>query len=250
MKHVKAIVAVCGICAAASLASASVVLPQGWDFTVEAGDLRGTSWSAAQNPHTYSVSTRVGENGSLIYRIIGAASHEGTDFTFDVEFDPDPFISSSFTVINNTGMLSPYTVTVTIPVMPPLFGPNTMTGSISGTVGDGDGLVDIYGNGGTVHTQMNGRPYYEAFIDGLSVRSLYAAPQLNAAPLNLTADIDTQNFIGEAAPAALMSMAIRNSFMLTDGDNASFTSTFIVVPSPAGVAALGLIGFAGLRRRR
>lgn len=249
MKHVKVIAAVCGLCAVASVASASVVLPQGWDFQVGLGDARDT-WSAAQNPHTYTATSRVGPNGSTIYRIVGAASTAEMSVEFDIEFDPDPFVSSAFTVINNSGVVSPFTVTVTVPVFPPLFAPTSMTGSISGTVGDGDGLVDPFGNGGTVMTQANGRPYYEALVDGGGVRSLYTAPQTDIAPLNLTSDIPTQNFIGEAGPAVLNSIGIRNAFMLTPGDNASFTSTFIIVPTPAGVAVAGLVGLVGLRRRR
>jgi hypothetical protein len=125
-----------------------------------------------------------------------------------------------------------------------------MSGSISGTVGDGDGLLDPNGNGATVSTQANGRPYYEALVDGAGVRQLYAAPQVHAAPLNLTSDIDTQNFLNEVGPAANATIGIRNAFMLTSGDNASFTSTFLIVPAPAGVAMLGVFGMAIGRRRR
>ncbi len=249
MKHVKAIVSVCGLAAAASMASASVTLPQGWDVVVDGGQER-VSWHAANNPGHYQSSVRRNEHGQDIYRVWGNVNTTDFGFDFDVEFDPDPFVSSSFTVINNSGVLSPFTVTVTIPVFPPLAAPTSMTGSISGTVGDGDGLADQFGNGATVMTQANGRPYYEALVDGFGARQLYPAFQQNIAPLNLTSDINTQNFIGEVGPAVLNTIGIRNAFMLTPGDNASFTSTFIIVPSPAGIAAAGLIGLAGLRRRR
>lgn len=253
MNHVKAIVAVCGVSAVASFASASVTLPAGWDLTMSFGDARGTSggeWSAVQDPTAWTATSRPGPNGSPIYRIIGEAYYGGVELEFDVEFDQDPFVSSAFTVINNTGLLSSFTVMVTVPIFPPLFAPTTMTGSTSGTVGDGDGLVDQFGNGATVMTQANGRPYYEALVDGFGVRQLYPAFQQHAAPLNLTSDINTQNFINEVGPAVLNTIGLRNAFMLTPGDNASFTSTFIIVPAPAGIAAAGLLGLVGLRRRR
>lgn len=249
MNHVKAIVAVCGLCATASLASASVTLPSGWDLTMSFGDARA-DWSAAENPETWNATSRPGPNGSPIYRVIGEAYYDGVEMNFDLEFDQDPFVSSAFTVINNTGVLSPFTVTVTVPIFPPLFAPTTMTGSTSGTVGDGDGIVDQFGNGATVMTQANGRPYYEALVDGFGARQLYPAFQADSAPLNLTSDINTQNFFNEAGPAVLNTIGIRNAFMLTPGDNASFTSTFIIVPAPAGIAAAGLVGLVGLRRRR
>lgn len=249
MKHVKVITTVCGLCAAVSMASANVVLPQGWDFAVGLGDARDT-WSAAQNPGTWTATSRPGPNGSPIYRIIGAASSSEMSVNFDIEFDQDPFVSSAFTVINNTGVLAPFTVTVTVPIFPPLFAPTDMTGSISGTVGDGDGLADQFGNGATVMTQANGRPYYEALVDGFGVRQLYPSPQVNSALLNLTSDIPTQSFLNEVGPAVLNTIGIRNAFMLTPGDNASFTSTFIIVPTPAGIAVAGLVGLVGLRRRR
>lgn len=250
MNHVKIIVAVCGLSAAASVASAGISLPAGWDLTMSFGDSRA-EWSAAQNPGSWNATSRPGPHGSPIYRIIGDAFYEGVGLEFDVEFDQDPFVSSAFTVINNTGVLSPFTVTVVVPIFPLLPGPgNTMTGSVSGTVGDGNGLIDQFGNGATVTTQANGRPYYEALVDGFGARSLYPAFQGNAAPLFLTSDINTQNFINEAAPASFASIGIRNAFMLTPGDNASFTSTFVLVPAPAGIAAAGLFGLVGLRRRR
>ncbi len=248
MKHVTRIVAVCGLCAAVSSAGASIALPEGFDLLLDGGDGRST-WSAFANPGSYQTSIRQ-ENGHNIYRIWGQVAHEGFDVGFDVEFDPDPFVSSSFTVINNSGVVSPFTVTVTVPVAPALLAPTTITGSISGTVGDGDGFLDPFGNGATVMTQANGRPYYEALVDGAGVRQLYPAFQQDIAPLALTSDIDTQNFIGEVGPAVTSTIGIRNAFMLTPGDNASFTSTFVVVPAPAGIAAAGLIGLAGLRRRR
>lgn len=251
MKQVKIIFAVCGACAIATSASASVVLPEGWNLQLwNNGPASGGPWSAADNPNDWTATSRPGPNGSPIYRIVGASTYEGVGIEFDVEFDQDPFVSSAFTVTNNTGITSAFTVMVTIPIFPPLAAPTVMSGSISGTVGDGDGLVDPFGNGATVTTQANGRPYYEALVDGAGVRQLYPSPQIHAAPLNLTADIDTMNFLNEVGPAANATIGIRNAFMLTSGDNASFTSTFLIVPAPAGLAMLGVFGVAATRRRR
>lgn len=248
MKHVQTGIMSSVVALIACAAQAGISLPQGWDIQVQAND--GSAWSAAANPDSWIATQTTGPDGTPRYRIQGAAVGNGFNFSFNTVLDPDPFISSSFTIQNMAGFTQNFTVTTTLPVFPAFPGPNTMTGSVSGTVGDGDGLLDPNGNGATVTTQANGRPYYEALIDGLGARSLYTAPQVHTAPLGLTSAIGTQNFIGEAAPGVLFTIGIRNAFTLTSADNAAFTSTFLVIPAPAGLAVVGLAGLAACRRRR
>jgi hypothetical protein len=236
------VLSVGGLC---SVANAGV--SDNWDIFIQMGD--GNAWSVRANPQSYTFSEYTNAEGKTLYRIIGGWSNANWTCSWNVEFDPDPFVSSSFTITNNSGVLAPFTVTVNTPAMA-LTAPTTMTGSISGTVGDGDGVVDQFGNGASVMTQANGRPYYDALTDGLSARELYSAPQFHSAPVGLTASIPTANFINEIGPAVAGSIGIRNAFMLTPGDNASFTSTFFIIPAPAGVAAFALAGLVGLRRRR
>lgn len=247
MKHVKIALSAGLLVLAAGAAQAGSSF-SGWDIQIGWG---GNTWSVAANPMTYTMTEYQGDNGHTRYRVIGSHTTPNWAFSWDIEMDPDPFISSSFTVQNLTGITQDVTVTAILPIFPPLPGPgNIMSGSLSGTVGDGDGLMDPNGNGATMTTQANGRPYYEALIDGGDVRSLRTAPQFHAAPLGLTSDIDTVNFIGEGAPAAFFTIGIRNAFTLTSMDNGSMTSTFFLIPTPAGAAVFGLIGLAGLRRRR
>lgn len=246
MKHVKIALSAGLLMLAAGAAQAGSSF-SGWDIQIGWG---GNTWSVAANPHTYSISEYQGDNGHTRYRVVGSHATPNWTFSWDVEMDPDPFISSSFTVQNMTGITQDVTVTAILPIFPPLPGPNIMSGSLSGTVGDGDGLLDPNGNGATMTTQANGRPYYEALVDGFGARSLRTAPQFHFAPLGLTSNIGTVDFLNEAAPAAFFTIGIRNAFTITSMDNASMTSTFFIIPTPAGVAAFGLIGLAGLRRRR
>ncbi|MBL8745502.1 MAG: hypothetical protein JNK58_04005 [Phycisphaerae bacterium] len=248
MNTFKVAVSTAVLACVAGTVNAGIALPQGWDMLVQVGN--GAPWSAVANPETWVVTTSTGPDGHLRYRVQGAAIGDGFSVSFNTVLDPDPFISSSFTIQNMTGMTQNFTVTTTLPTFPVLFAPTTMTGSVSGTVGDGDGALAPTGFGGTVTTQANGRPYYEALVDGLDTRSLYTAPQVHNAPLGLTSTIPTQNFINEVGPAVISSIGIRNAFTLTSGDNAAFTSTFLIVPTPSGLAVAGLIGLAGLRRRR
>jgi len=248
MKHVKstcAVAFVSGLAISSGAASAGI---SGWDILIQMGD--GNAWSVANNPQSYELTTRTRiDNGHTVYRITGSWETSSWAGDWEIEFDPDPFVSSAFTIQNLTGNLAPFTVTVIAPSIA-LSAPTTMTGSISGTVGDGDGIADQFGNGATVMTQGNGRPYYEALVDGADIRSLYAAPQTNVAPLLGTADIDTQSYINEVGPAVISTIGIRNAFMLTPGDNASFTSTFFIIPTPGTLALVGLAGVAAIRRRR
>ena len=255
MKNLFAIVA--GFAVAAS-ASAGVFT--GWDVTIQLGD--NTPWSVV-NQGVYQMTQTANPDGSTTYVVTGSDSNANRTFGWDVEIIEVPavagrggsgalFVSSSFSITNNTGVIQPFNVQVNVPGS--LSGPNVMRGSVSGSVGDGDGALDIFGAGGTVQTQMypnpGARPYYAAIIDGVDVRDLYAAPSRNQAPQFGTADIDTQSFMNEPAPAVAGFVGIRNSFMLTSRDNAQFTSTFVVVPTPGALAIAGIAGLVGLRRRR
>lgn len=254
MKHVstKVVVLMAGACL--SMASTAMAGIAGWDLQIQLGS--NQPWSSAANPGSSTVTETV-RDGKVIYRVTGAWSTANWACNWDFQFDPDPFISSSFTLQNLTGALNPFTVTVMAPAFPALSAPTTMSGSVSGTIGDGDGIVDQFGNGATVLTQVNGRPYYEAMVDGAGVRSLLTAPRSDGTPVGLTRNInlpdpvqEQSDFIGEVGPAVNTTIGIRNAFMLTPGDNASFTSTFLIVPAPGAFGVLGLAGLVAGRRRR
>lgn len=225
-----------------------------WDITLQSGG--STPWSVnLWGQSTVTVETQA--DGTVVTRIIGSHQNSNRDFAWDVMIEQDTarvgsmFVSSNFSVSNNTGVLTPYTINVFLPGA--LGGPTSMTGSISGSVGDGDGLIDQFGNGATVQTQGfpgGVAPYYEAIIDGVGVGQLYAAPSFHTAPLGLTNAIPTQTFAGVPGPAVAAFIGISNRFELTSADNAQFTSTFFVVPTPGAIALFGFAGLAGARRRR
>lgn len=249
MQHVKALISLAVLVSVAGAAQAGIAPPVGWDIQVTPDG--GSTWSAAANPGSWTATQEPGPGGQPRWRVIGSAGgvSAGWNIAFNALLDPDPFVSNSFTLQNMTGFTAAFAVTTMVPVFPPLSAPTTMTGSVSGTVGDGDGLLDPNGNGATI-TTFGSAPYYEALVDGGGVRQLYAAPQIHIAPLGLTQSIATQNFINEIGPGVATSIGIRNVFTLTSADNASFTSTFLIVPAPAGIAMLGVLGVAAIRRRR
>jgi uncharacterized protein (TIGR03382 family) len=225
-----------------------------WDITLQAGS--NNPWSVnLWGQSTVTVETQA--DGTVVTRIVGSHSNNDRDFSWDVMIEDNAtrvgslFVSSNFSVSNNTGVLTPYTINVFLPGA--LAGPTSMSGSISGSVGDGDGALDQFGAGATVQTQgfpIGANPYYQAIIDGAPVASLYNAPSINQAPLGFTSAIPTQTFAGSPGPAVAAFIGISNRFELTSADNAQFTSTFFVVPTPGAIALFGLAGLAGVRRRR
>lgn len=248
MKHVTSAFMILALAGAANAGSVF----SGWEVEIDYGTGPDqVQWFASAYPEAFNITQSEGPNGP-IYRISGAWATDLWSCNWEVTSDPDPFVSSSFTIQNMGPALAPFVITVTAPSMA-LFAPSSMSGSISGTIGDGNGLADIFGNGGTVQTigfPGGGAPYYEAMVDFATVRTLYNAPQRDSAIVGGTNTIPTMSFGPEAGPAVLATIGIRNSFELTAGDNASFTSTFLIVPTPAGAGILGLAGLAMIRRRR
>jgi len=234
----------------ASSAMAGVTQFDGWNFSVAMGN-GDTVWNAIDNPGTWSIRQVGGGTGDTpaMYRVTGQATIANNfSISWEIDLDPDPFVSAFFTVQNLTNAMQPFTITTSLPTIA-LGGPTTMFGSTTGTVGDGDFVQDQFGNGATVRTLV-GSPYYEALVDGVGVRSLYPDFQQNAAALGNVNAINAINFSGEAGPALISSIGIRNRFELTPGDNASFTSTFNIIPTPGAVGLLGVAGLAATRRRR
>lgn len=213
-------------------------------------DFDGGTWLASSQPQSFTISERQNEQGKTIFMVEGAWSANSFDVEWSIEFDPDPFISNAFVQLANPmPSTQDFQITVIAPLAPPLAGPTVMTGSVSGFVGDGNGALDIFGNGATVET-FGGLPYYEALVDGATVATLYDDPQTHTAGLNLTSDIDMMSFVGVPGPAANFTFGIRNNFRLTAGDNAGFTSTFLIVPAPGATGLLVLAGAMAMRRRR
>ncbi len=245
MRHTNSIIV--GVLAAAGAVSMAEAVTFPWNVAIQWGT---STWNAGDpaNLQFSTIEQVPGENGGVALRIVGSKTISSWVANWDLLLDQDPFVSSSFGITNNTGVLQTFTISITTASMA-LGAPTVMSGTISGFVGDGNGLLDQFGNGGTVRTQ-GVSPFYEALVDGVGVRSLYTAPTTASAPLFGTNPIANQNFGGEAGPAIASSIGIRNIFEVTPGDNAGFTSTFLIVPSPAGLGLFGALGLVALRRRR
>lgn len=152
--------------------------------------------------------------------------------------DPDPYITGTFTLTNETAETRDYVVDFFLPIAPVLTNGCYMAGQMSGT------LTDANGSGVASLTSVAGGPVYSALGDGVTVQSLM--PNANQ---SVTSAFGTQSFSGGSfgypmgslvGPAIFDSIAIRFAFNLSAGDSVSFSSVFVANPIPAP-GALGLL---------
>ena len=173
--------------------------------------------------------------------------------TWDITADIDPFISALLSLTNTTSATQTYTFTTLLPV--PVFpGPTLAGGSTSISVGDinGDGVGTI-----AVDT-ISGQPMYSGFIDMMTATPTLSLTLLppTISSLSVTQAWETVSHSETvlppsiAGPGVMMNIAIQHKFTLTPGDQATFNSTFVVIPEPTSICLLALGSLALLKKRR
>lgn len=181
--------------------------------------------------------------GDEIFSYNGNVTKSNYQFEWKVTANPDPWVSSNYTITNNTLTTNNYSVLITMPISPQI-----LTGSLTGGSVQG-GVTDNNGNGATLG-QSGVLPLYTALIDGAAYQSL-----LPPGPTSVTVGSFLSGTLGpgqfglpipsQPGPNVLTSIGIRLDFSLTAGDSATFSSVFVVepVPEPATMA-LASCGFA------
>lgn len=188
----------------------------------------------------------------------GFFAGEGTSVTnlweiqWGLDGDADPVVNSNFTVLNTMGVPQDFSVTVTVPTLPPIPGPTVTSGSLGVVLTDGD-LT-----GGLLTSRAsNSAPIYTALIDGAFYDSLLDHPySLPVGPGDTTSDSASFGLPGvtQPGPPSLTDIGLRIQFTLSAHDIAGITSTFTVlpVPEPSSIALgiAGLLACAAAARRR
>ncbi|MSR44279.1 MAG: hypothetical protein EXS15_02845 [Phycisphaerales bacterium] len=172
----------------------------------------------------------------------------GTSLSWAYLVDPDPFITGTFSVTNETASAREYVINFSLPISPSIEA-STMSGQVAGT------LTDANGSGSALLTSIAGGNVYTALADELFVYSL-----MSGANHWVSNPFGTTSFSGGsfgqgttlAGPLVNDTIGIRFAFTLSAGDSASFSSIFVVNPVPApGVFALAVVtGLIGYGRRR
>ena len=160
--------------------------------------------------------------------------------------DSDPFVSNNFTITNTTGSTQTYSVSASIGVTPAI--PNgLMRGSIGYT------LTNQVGSSATLST--SGTSIYTATIDGNVASTLWGTGTSFTTGSSTGGGIDFGYPTRLPAPESTDStIGIIIQFSLSAGDSVAFTSNFDVTPVPVPAAlwlfGSGLLGLAGVARRK
>lgn len=164
------------------------------------------------------------------------------DYSWNVMANADPFIDSTFTIINLTGGTQTFNVAFGLPVTP-AFSPGYKSGLLGLDFSDanGDGSASV-----TVNS-------WDGLIDGVSAMNLFAVA-IPCTGINCTGSVALVTD-GPLLHSAGVSTDIGNtlSFDLSKGDSITVHTRFEVVPVPVPAAvwlfgsALGLLGW--MRRK-
>ena len=207
----------------------------------DAGDAFRTSGEAT-DPDGDGVFTLAG---------VGAAGSFLSPWSIDV--NPDPSITSNFTLRNITSSAQTYTMTITLPIAP--LGPTTVQG---GYVSDIT-YTDTGGDGRIAFATADGLPFYRARVNGVGSHDLDSFNVIASGSPGFSGVVP-QELWGVPIPSdpfgpAAINMQIALHFRLSAGDQIQARSFFQVeaapVPEPETVTlvGLGLAVLAGLRLR-
>lgn len=226
--------------AGAAFAQSAPAFTMTWDAT---GDLLPSN---TYDPASFGSVTNNGD-GSFNYNGSLLGPDNAWSLTWDCDVDADPFVIANIVVTNNTAATQTFSLLMNLPISPAL--PNTiMSGSVSGTVTD-----NTFGAGlATVAAPVNDS-IYTALINNIGVMSLLNGTSVTVGGNFQSAPVGPEAFANTPGPGLADGdlIGIELIFTLTAGDSASFTSIFeVVVPAPAALPLLMVVGLAGSRRRR
>lgn len=171
--------------------------------------------------------------------------NSGTTLSWTYLVDPDPFITGTFTVTNQTNAAINYLLDFSLSISPPLTA-SLLSGQVAGT------LTDSNGSGSALMTSINGGSVYSALADESVVQTLMANASQQVTSANGTNSFSGGSFgfpTPVSGPAINSTIGIRFAFSLSAGDSVSFSSVFVANPIPAP-AAIFMCGFLGLESRK
>ena len=177
----------------------------------------------------------------------------GTSFNCDwsIVINPDPQITSTFTLTNISAVTQTFVMNVTLPIA--ALGPATVQGGYFGDALTGTTYTDSNASGNVTLATVGANPFYRALVNGISSQDLgsftVSAPVSGSLP---------QQSWGTPIPSAPFGPANTNiriswQFSLTAGDSVSTKGFFQVEQAPEPATAvligLGLAALAVVRRR-
>jgi hypothetical protein len=237
-----------GLLLAAAVAHANGTLPE-WlpGTTVVAGAGPQSSPTDITAATLESNSATVTVEGDTVTFMNGSMTMMGMwEWTWtSITLDRDPFVSYVGGFTNLSGMAQDFVFSTTTPISPALPSPTLYGGSTNVT------YVDPDLSGGSLTIDSSSNPAYTGEIDGTGYLNMLAALNLTVSPSSAS---EFQGLPGPTipGPAANSTIGIRHRFNLSAGDQATWNSTFTVIPEPGtiGLLAAGLAGLVLFGRRR
>ncbi len=219
----------------------------GFDISISSG-LGGTLWADSSSLAEGSLSeTNVTlSNGLFVNSISGDWRNFVAGGSPGGGGAPDGvFVSMDFVITNNTAVDQVLIMSASSAVSNPFLGGVQMDGSIGfETLGD----LGTFGNGASTN---GASPFYTAFVDGNSARTLVDTYLPQPFLTSTTEEFGVP--VKENGPAqALTDISMDIEFLIPAGANLTLTATFniVPVPAPAGIALLGSAGLVTRGRRR
>jgi len=160
--------------------------------------------------------------------------------------DPDPFVTGTFSLTNETTVSRDYVLDFSLDISPAMT-ESSLAGQIFGTI------TDANGSGSALMTAINGGFVYSALADELFVQGLMQNASHQVTSVGGSTSFSGGSFgfpVPVSGPAINSSIGIRFAFSLSAGDSVSFSSVFVAnpIPAPAAIVMGGLLG-VGSRKR-
>jgi len=206
----------------------------------------------------YSYTAETTDNGDGTFSLAGIGYGDSFTCDWSVTVNPDPFITGTFNLTNNTASTQNFVLNVTLPFTPTLFQPMVMGGNFGDVTYTDTGL-----SGSVTLATVGANTLYLSRIDGLSVVGLLSSYSSTATGLPGVAGTEPGQSFGNPIPSdpvpltfvSASSIGIRTQFSLTAGDRVSLPVFFQVEPTPvpepstALLIGLGLAGLVVSRKR-
>ena len=162
------------------------------------------------------------------------------NFSWDIIVNPDPLISATLGITNNTSITQHFDLLFTLPVGSPFASPALKSGSLGATFQD----LNLSGSATLSNISWSGR------IDGTDAMSLFSG-DFTCGGAGCNGNILPVSDGPLSSTGVNTNIGLHLAFDLTPGDKATFTTFFDVTPVPLpaafwllGSGLLGLIAFA------
>jgi len=177
------------------------------------------------------------------YLLSGIGYGANFQCNWDLTLNPDPQITSTFTLKNLSANTQTFIMTITLPIA--AIGPTTVQGGYFGDPVTGTTFTDTSGDANVTLATVGATKFYQALVNGALSKDLGSFSSSAAVSGSIP-----QAQWGTPIPSAPFGPASGNiqikwTFSLTGGDTVQTKGFFQVEPEPSEVLLLGM-GFAAL----